>query len=152
MQVSAGIALFRIRVEIEMLIGHPGGPLWARRDKGSWSIPKGLVEAGEEPFEAAVREFTEETGFSLGAGPVIPLGTVTQRSGKRVTAWAVRGDADPMALSSNPVEMTWPRGSGRRISFPELDRVIWAGPEEARLKLNQAQADFVRRLHEKLAG
>jgi predicted NUDIX family NTP pyrophosphohydrolase len=138
--------LHRQREALQVLIGHPGGPLWARRDRGAWSIPKGLVEPGEEPFDAALREFEEETGFAIPAAPPIPLGTVVQASRKRVSAWAIEGDADPDLLSSDLIEMVWPRGSGRHIRFPEIDRVVWAGVDEATVKLNQAQGELVRRL------
>jgi predicted NUDIX family NTP pyrophosphohydrolase len=143
--------LYRVRGgELQVLIGHPGGPLWASRDAGSWSIPKGLLEPGEDVFAGAVREFIEETGFELPETPPIALDSVVQASGKRVTAWAVEGDADTALLTSNPVEMGWPRGSGRRITFPEIDRVIWAGIDEAVLRLNPAQIELVWRLAEKL--
>ena len=151
MRESAGILLFRrVPGGLEVLIAHPGGPLWARRDRGAWSIPKGLVERGEDPYAAARREFIEETGFALPDAEPMALGSVTLASGKKVTAWALEGDADPQHLESNPVEMTWPRGSDRWITFPEIDRVMWAGPREAVDRLNPAQGAFVRRLAARL--
>lgn len=146
---SAGILLYRfVDGGLEVLIGHPGGPLWRSRDDGAWSIPKGLIEVGEEPLEAALREFVEETGFAVPSGELISLGSITQRSGKRVTAWAVKGDARPEDLRSNLVVMKWPRRTGRSISFPELDRVIWASEVLARQKLNPAQGPLITRLVE----
>ena len=151
MQHSAGILLYRVgAVGLEVLIAHPGGPLWARRDVGAWSIPKGLLEAGEEPFAAAEREFCEETGFELPSSTPLTLGHVTLASGKRVTAWGMEGDADPALLGGNLVEMTWPRGSGRRIRFPEIDVVAWVTPDVALEKLNPAQGEFVQRLTRRL--
>lgn len=148
---SAGILLYRLRAEgVEVLIAHPGGPLWARRDLGAWSIPKGLLEVGEEAFAAAVREFREETGFELPDSSPLELGDVTLASGKQVTAWAMEGDVDPALLAGNLVEMTWPRGSGRHISFPEIDVVAWVTPDVAVEKLNPAQGEFVRRLTRRL--
>jgi predicted NUDIX family NTP pyrophosphohydrolase len=135
---------------LQVLIGHPGGPLWAHRDSGAWSIPKGLLESGEDAFTAARREFVEETGFRVPRTAPMSLGTVVQASGKRVTVWALEGEADPALLVSSPVEMAWPRGSGHRVTFPEIDRVVWAGVDEALVKLNPAQTEFVRRLGEQL--
>jgi predicted NUDIX family NTP pyrophosphohydrolase len=148
---SAGLLLYR-RTEagLELLIAHPGGPLWARRHQGAWSLPKGLPDPGEALEDAALREFTEETGYSVPNGERIPLGSVMQKSGKVVHAWALEGDADPEALSSNLFEMEWPPRSGRTGSFPEIDRVAWVGPADARHLLNPAQAEFVSRLEHAL--
>ena len=147
MAESAGLILYRMTDDgIEVLIGHPGGPFWAKKDAGAWSIPKGLIEPGEAALATAIREFTEETGFEVPAGEPISLGSVTQKSGKRIQAWALRGDADPAKLDSNPVVMKWPPRTGSSISFPELDRVIWATPDIAAEKLNRAQVPLVTRL------
>jgi len=145
--VSAGILCFR-RVDhgVEVLVAHPGGPFWARRDEGAWTIPKGELQQGEAPLAGAVREFHEETGVDVAGRNAVPLGTVTQRSGKIVHAFAVECDLDPAAIESNPVQLEWPRGSGKTIEFPEIDRVAWVSPETALLKLNPAQADFIPRL------
>jgi predicted NUDIX family NTP pyrophosphohydrolase len=143
---SAGLLLFRERPGgVEVLLVHPGGPFFARRDAGAWSIAKGEVEAGEDLLSAARRELHEETGFTA-AGAAIPLGTVRQKGGKIVHAWAVRGDADPEALRSNTFELEWPRGSGRRRAFPEVDRAAWFTLAEARQRMNPAQAPLLDRL------
>ena len=144
--VSAGILLYRRSVnEIEVLIAHPGGPFWAKRDAGAWSIPKGLVDAGEQPLAAACREFEEETGLHP-AGPFLELGEVRQKAGKVIHAWACEGDADPASLKSNEARVELPSGSGRWIMFPEVDRYLWCDPQTAREKLNPAQAEFIDRL------
>jgi predicted NUDIX family NTP pyrophosphohydrolase len=150
--VSAGLLLFRRgSAGLEVLLAHPGGPFWASRDTGAWTIPKGLAEAGEDLLSAARREFAEETGLRPD-GPFLPLGDIRQKGGKVVHAWACEGDADPAALTSNLVSVEWPAGSGRRIEFPEVDRCAWFAPAEAREKLNPAQAAFVERLEVVLAG
>lgn len=149
MAVSAGLLLYRRRSgRLELLIAHPGGPLWAGREDGAWSIPKGIVESGETPFEVARREFSEETGHEPPADTTayLPLGEVRTPSGKRIVAWAVEGDLDPAAATSNTFEMPWPPGSGRRATFPEIDRVAWVTPTEARRLLHAAQTAFVDRL------
>lgn len=146
-KTSAGLLLFRRTGSgIELLVAHPGGPIWARRDAGAWSIPKGAVERDEEPLAAARREFHEETGHPPPPGPAIELGEVRMRSGKLVMAWAFEGDLDPRALASMAVEVEWPPRSGRLITVPEIDRVAWLSPQEARRALNPAQATFVDRL------
>jgi predicted NUDIX family NTP pyrophosphohydrolase len=119
---SAGLLLFR-RSErrLEVFLAHPGGPFWAGRDAGVWTIPKGLINAGEEALAAACREFEEETGV-LPSGPFRPLGSVTQKAGKIVHAWACEGDADPERVTSNTTRAEWPHGSGRWLTFPEVDR------------------------------
>lgn len=143
-KVSAGILLFReMRDELEVLIGHPGGPFWARKQEGAWSIPKGLVEPNESPVDAARREFAEETGFPVPPGRLVDLGSVTLRSGKRVTAWALRGTLDAAAAVSNTVRLEWPRGSKRMIEFPEIDEFRWCRKPEATLLLNPAQRPFI---------
>jgi len=144
--LSAGILLFRRTAgDLEVFLAHPGGPFWAKRDAGAWSIPKGLVEEGEDPLAAACREFVEETGIQP-AGPFRSLGTVTQKSRKVVYAWACEGDADPEKVRSNEVRLEWPRGSGRLITFPEIDRCAWYDLKTADRKINSAQRAFLDRL------
>ncbi len=144
--VSAGLLLFRrVQGRLEIFLAHPGGPFWVRRDEGAWTIPKGGVEAGEDPLDAARREFQEETGITP-TGEFIPLGSIRQRAGKIVHGWAWEGDADASAITSNTTQTEWPRGSGRRITYPEIDRCAWFSPEEARKRMNAAQSEFVGRL------
>jgi predicted NUDIX family NTP pyrophosphohydrolase len=133
-----------------VLLVHPGGPLWARRDAGAWSIPKGEHGDDEHPQTCARREFEEETGTALGPAELADLGTVQLRSRKLVAAWAAEGDLDPAALRSNTFELEWPPRSGRVQVFPEVDRAGWFGLEAAREKLNPAQAPFLDRLRELL--
>ena len=148
---SAGILLYRTTPNgVEVLLVHPGGPFYAGKDLGVWSIPKGEVEPGEELLSVAHRELAEETGFSA-EGPALELGQVRQRSGKLVHAWAVRGDADPAALRSNTFPLEWPPRSGTMREFPEVDRAAWLSLDEARRKINPAQALFLDRLAAKLA-
>ncbi|MFL5514522.1 MAG: NUDIX domain-containing protein [Gemmatimonadales bacterium] len=144
--VSAGILLFRRRQgDIEVLLAHPGGPFWRGRDAGAWTIPKGLVAPGEALLDAARRELREETGLAPD-GPFLSLGSVRQKAGKTVHAWACEGDADPATVTSNTTTIEWPRGSGRRITYPEVDRCGWFALEEARDKLNPAQSELLGRL------
>ncbi|HEY8438618.1 MAG TPA: NUDIX domain-containing protein [Candidatus Limnocylindrales bacterium] len=158
---SAGLLLFRRRAAddgdpVEVLLAHPGGPFFARRDEGHWSIPKGEPDAAEaDLLEVARREFAEEVGSEPPAGgpngePPISLGTIVQKGGKIVHAWAVEGDLDAAAAQSNTFEMEWPPRSGRRQTFPEIDRVGWFGPDEARRRLKPTQVPFVDRLVEAL--
>lgn len=150
---SAGILLFRRdEGELRVLLVHPGGPYWAKRDEGAWTIPKGECEEGEEPLSCALRELGEELGAVPDLDPeaLIALGSVRQKSGKVVEAWAAEEDFDPAALSSNSFELEWPPRSGELRSFPEVDRAEWFGPEAARRKLLAAQAEFVDRLLELL--
>ncbi len=150
--VSAGLLLFRrTNGRLEIFLAHPGGPFWVRRDEGAWTIPKGGVEPGENPLDAALREFEEETGIKP-YGEFIPLGSIRQRAGKIVHGWAWEGDADAAAITSNTTETEWPRGSGRRITYPEVDRCAWFTPEEARKRMNAAQAEFIERLQRHLGG
>jgi predicted NUDIX family NTP pyrophosphohydrolase len=143
---SAGILLYRRHAgAIEVLLVHPGGPFWRKKDLGAWSIPKGEYAHGEEPLTVARREFEEETGASL-SGDFLPLGEITQRGGKIVTAFALEADLDPKALRSNVFEIEWPPRSGRRQAFPEVDRAEWFCPEEAHQKILPAQRTFVTRL------
>ncbi|HUA43890.1 MAG TPA: NUDIX domain-containing protein [Solirubrobacteraceae bacterium] len=149
---SAGIVLHRRRGDaLEVLLVHPGGPFWARRDLGAWSIPKGEYADGEEPLAAALREFQEELGSAPPAGEAADLGEIRQKSGKLVRAWAIAGDLDPATMSSNTFEMEWPPRSGRKIEVPEVDRAEWFGLNEARSKINAAQVALLDRLAE-LAG
>jgi predicted NUDIX family NTP pyrophosphohydrolase len=152
-KLSAGLLLFRRADDgVEVLIAHPGGPIWARRDTGSWSLPKGATMDHEDDLlDSARREFHEETGHQAPDGEVMDLGEVRMRSGKVVRAYAVEGDLDPATLRSMQVEVEWPPRSGRVIRVPEIDRVLWAGPAEARRRLNPAQAAFVDRLLQALA-
>jgi predicted NUDIX family NTP pyrophosphohydrolase len=144
---SAGILLYRRRGGgVEVLLVHPGGPLWARRDAGAWSIPKGEYGDGEDPVAVALREFQEETGQRPPEGALVPLGEVRQRGGKVVTAFAVAGDLDPAAITSNTFTLEWPPRSGVRREFPEVDRAGWFDPATAREKLPAAQAELVDRL------
>ena len=144
---SAGIVLYRSGAAgVEVLLVHPGGPFWAKKDAGAWSIPKGEYEDGEDPLACALREFEEETGTRLASDEVVELGSVRQKSGKQVTAWAVAGDLDPDNVRSNTFVMEWPPRSGRQAEFPEIDRAEWFGLDEARAKLVPAQAELVDRL------
>jgi len=148
---SAGILLYRLADGgPEVLLVHPGGPFWARRDQGAWSIPKGECEPGEDPRAAAVREFAEELGTALPSEELVELGAVRQRGGKVVTAFAAEGDLEPAAIRSNTFEMEWPPRSGRMREFPEVDRADWFAPDDARKKINPAQADLIERLLERL--
>ena len=159
---SAGILLFRRPTAPgappEVLLAHPGGPFFAKRDEGHWSIPKGEPDDGEpDLLSVARREFAEETGHDAPAGPPegrepIALGTIVQKGGKLVHAWAIEGDLDPTAAISNEFEMEWPPRSGRRRTFPEIDRVAWFGPEEARRRIKPTQIPFLDRLVEALDG
>jgi predicted NUDIX family NTP pyrophosphohydrolase len=149
---SAGLLLFRRAAGgVEVFLAHPGGPFWKHRDAGAWSIPKGEVGEGEDPLACARREFEEETGIRPG-GPFLPLGDVRQKAGKRVRAWAWEGDADPALVASNEVRTEWPRGSGRWLTFPEVDRCAWFDAAAAREKINPAQAELIDRLLAALAG
>ncbi len=145
---SAGILLHRVRQgRTEVLLVHPGGPLWARRDLGSWSIPKGELDADEDPLAAARREFAEELGTPLAAdAPTLALGEVRQRSGKRVLAWAVAGDVDVDQVHSNTARVEWPPRSGRMLEVPEIDRAAWFELDEARRRINPAQVELLDRL------
>lgn len=127
---------------IEVLLIHPGGPFWERKDYGAWSIPKGEYSSDENPLDAAIREFHEETGCRTN-GPFVPLGQVTQASGKIVSAWAVNGDWDPVLLQSNRFSMEWPKGSGRMQEFPEADRAAWFDLAEARRRINPGQVGLL---------
>jgi predicted NUDIX family NTP pyrophosphohydrolase len=135
-----------------VLLVHPGGPFWARRDAGAWSIPKGEFEEGDDPRACAVREFEEETGTALPPGELVELGSVRQKGGKTVSAWAAEGDLDADAVRSNTFTMEWPPRSGRTAEFPEIDRAAWFDLETAREKLVPAQAELLDRLQSVARG
>ncbi|NKE65060.1 NUDIX domain-containing protein [Ramlibacter sp. RBP-2] len=146
MKRSAGLLMFRRPGgALEVLLAHPGGPFWRHRDAGAWTIPKGEFADPERAVDAARREFTEETGFAV-TPPLLPLGHVVQKSGKRVSAWAFEGECDPARLRCNEFELEWPPGSGRTQRHPEIDRVAWFGTAEARRRLVPAQCVFLDRL------
>ncbi len=143
---SAGLLLYRRPSgRLEVFLAHPGGPFWHNRDAGAWTIPKGVAEPGEDTLAAACREFEEETGVRP-VGPFLPLGSIRQKAGKVVHAWAWEGDADPERATSNTMQTEWPRGSGRLYTFPEVDRCAWFDLQSAREKINPAQAEFIDRL------
>lgn len=148
---SAGLLLFRTRHDtLQVLLGHPGGPFFANKDDGHWTVLKGELEPDEEPIEVARREFAEETGHAAPSGPLIALGEVRQRSGKLVQAWAAQGDLDPAEAVSNTFELEWPPRSGKVREFPEIDRVAWFDVDAARAKIIGSQAPFLDRLLEAL--
>lgn len=152
-RVSAGILLYRWRGDVlEVLLGHPGGPYFARKDDGYWSIPKGEVEAGEELMSVALREFEEETGSPVpgSVDDLVPLGEITQKGGKRVVAWAVEGDLDPATAESNLFRVEWPPRSGRFTDYPEIDEVAWLSPADARRRIKETQIPLLERLEEHL--
>lgn len=151
-KLSAGLLMYRRRPGgVEVFLVHPGGPFWAKKDAGAWSIPKGEYAAADDPLEAARREFQEETGM-LPAGEFVELGVVKQAGGKTVTAWAFEGDCDPASIRSNTFEMEWPPRSGRRQKFPEVDRAAWFDLEAAAEKILKGQAGFLRGLAELVGG
>jgi len=143
---SAGLLLHRSRAGgREFFLVHPGGPFWAKKDEGSWSIPKGELEAGEDPLETAKRELEEETGI-VAQGPCVPLGSVKQKNGKLVHVWAIEQDADAASIRSNTFALEWPPRSGRTREFPEVDRAAWFDLATARRKINAAQRELLERL------
>jgi predicted NUDIX family NTP pyrophosphohydrolase len=155
-RTSAGILLYRYRGDgrLEVLLAHPGGPFFAKRDLGDWTIPKGEPDGAHEPLDAvARREFAEETGTEIDASaPTIELGSIVQKGGKVVHAWGVEGDLDPALAHSNEFEVVWPPRSGLRQRFPEIDRVEWFGLDEARRRIKSTQAPLIDRLEAALAG
>jgi predicted NUDIX family NTP pyrophosphohydrolase len=150
-KTSAGLLLYRISAgQLEVFVAHMGGPFWAKKDDGGWSIIKGEYDAQEDPYAAALREFEEETGSKPPAGIVLELGEIRQSSGKRITAWAIESDFDPARVQSNTFTIEWPRGSGRQQEFPEIDRAGWFDAVTARRKLVQGQLPFVEILEQRL--
>jgi predicted NUDIX family NTP pyrophosphohydrolase len=152
---SAGVLLFRNRAELEVLLIHPGGPFWSKKDLGAWSIPKGEPDPEEEKRQCALRELGEELGPaapSLSVTDLIELGSIRQKGGKLVHAWAAEADFDPAQLDSNSFECEWPPRSGQRREFPEVDRAEWLEPEDARGRINPAQEVFLDRLLEALGS
>lgn len=150
---SAGVLLFRNRAAPEVLLVHPGGPFWAKKDLGAWTLPKGEPGEGEDLQRCALRELAEELGPAapgLAPADLIELGSIRQKGGKRVHAWAAEGEFDPAALSSNGFELEWPPRSGTRREFPEVDRAEWFDPVEARRRILTAQAELIDRLLEAL--
>jgi predicted NUDIX family NTP pyrophosphohydrolase len=151
-QISAGLLLFRRREgKLELFLAHPGGPFWKNRDEGAWTIPKGLVDEGEDLLTAACREFQEETGIAPHE-PFHSLGSVKQKAGKIIHVWAWEGDANPACVVSNSMRVELPRGSGRWITVPEIDRCDWFEPEAAGKKMNPAQVELVNRLQQLLGS
>ncbi len=148
MTTSAGLLLFRERDDgaLEVLLGHMGGPFWARKDEGAWSIPKGELDPGEAPLAGALREFAEELGHAPPDGPVVELGEIRQKAGKRVIAFAVEGDFDPAQILPGTFELQWPPRSGRTQTFPEVDRVAWFDLATAAAKIVRGQAALLERL------
>jgi predicted NUDIX family NTP pyrophosphohydrolase len=146
---SAGILLFRRSTHLELFLVHPGGPVWARKDDGVWSLPKGEYSEDEDALHAARREFQEETGISID-GDFLPLGELRQPSGKLITAWALEKDVDPTLVKSNLFPMEWPPKSGKTQEFPEVDRAAWFPVSQARTKLLKGQIAFINRLAQKL--
>jgi predicted NUDIX family NTP pyrophosphohydrolase len=148
---SAGLLMYRRTASgLEVFLVHPGGPYWAKKGGGAWGIPKGEYHKGEEPLDAAKREFTEETGFTA-TGTFVELGAIQQKSGKIVTAWAVEGDCDPADLVSNTCSLQWPPKSGRFIEIPEVDEGRWFAIPEARATIRKEQEPLLERLHSALA-
>ena len=150
-KLSAGILLFRrYPAGLEVMLAHPGGPFWAKKDLGSWSIPKGLADQGEDLLEAAKREFLEETGIEV-AGEFIALGAHKQSGGKTIVAWAREGDFDPALLKSNTFTLEWPPRSGKIVEFPEVDRAAWYSIDEAFVKINKGQKPIIAALETSMA-
>jgi predicted NUDIX family NTP pyrophosphohydrolase len=147
---SAGLLMYRKRNgELEVFLVHPGGPFWAKKNEGAWTIPKGEYDPGEEPLAAAQREFHEETGFTA-SGDFVALGSVRQKSGKIVIAWGFEGDCDPVQLVSNTCAIEWPPRSGKQIEIPEIDRGRWFGLAEGRKHIREEQSQFLDVLYERV--
>jgi predicted NUDIX family NTP pyrophosphohydrolase len=151
-RTSAGLLLWRRSAGLEVLIGHMGGPFWARKDDAAWSIPKGEHGPDEDPFAVALREFEEETGSPVPAADFVPLGEVRQSGGKVLTAWAAEGDLDADATTSNTFELEWPPRSGLVQEFPEIDRTAWVPVDVARTKLVKGQVPLLDRLIDALGA
>lgn len=151
-QISAGILMYHFKEgRLMVLLVHPGGPLWAKKDIGAWSIPKGLIDGDEDALETAKREFEEETGFKVSGG-FIPLSQQRTRGGKIIKVWAVKGDIDTSKIRSNTFEMEWPPHSGRRREFPEVDRAGWFEIDEAKEKIIPSQLGFLEELEKIISG
>ena len=151
MKTSAGILLYRFnKKELEVFLVHPGGPFWKNKDEGAWSVPKGEYTEEEDPLKAAIREFKEETGFSI-AGNFIPLNTVKLKSGKYVRAWALEKDVDATAFKSNTFLLEWPPKSGKKIEVPEVDKAEWFDLQEAKKKINAGQVPLLEELSGKVS-
>jgi predicted NUDIX family NTP pyrophosphohydrolase len=148
-KISAGILLFRRRPDLELMLVHPGGPFWAKKDEGAWSIPKGLADEGEDLLAAAKREFLEETGAAV-EGECLDLGAHKQPGGKLLAAWAHEGDFEPASLKSNTFAMEWPPHSGKTAEFPEVDKAAWYSLDEALRKVNKGQAPILTALVKRL--
>ena len=146
-KTSAGLLLYRRCTELEVFLVHPGGPFWTRKDAGAWSIPKGECEDGEDPLQAAKREFTEETGFTI-SGEFRSLDPLKQPSGKIIYAWAIEADCDPVRIRSNLFSLEWPPKSGKMQQYPEVDRAAWFNSSEARNKILAGQVGFIEQLEE----
>jgi predicted NUDIX family NTP pyrophosphohydrolase len=149
-KASAGLLMYRMAPELEVLLVHLGGPFWAKKDAGAWFVPKGEIESREDVWSAAQREFREETGIEPHE-PFLALGSVKNKSGKTVTAWAFQGNADPAQIRSNTFRMEWPPRSGKHADFPEVDRAAFFAIRDARIKINAAEGEFLRRLEKVLA-
>jgi len=151
-KTSAGILLYRYKEgALQVLLVHPGGPFWAAKDLGAWSVPKGLIDPGEDALKAALREFREETGF-IARDHFIQLTPIRMKSGKVVKVWAVEGDCEPSAIKSNAFSMEWPPGSGKQQEFPEVDLAAWFDVDQARKKINQGQVGLLDELQILLSG
>lgn len=151
-EISAGLLMYRRRGGIlEVFLVHPGGPFYADKDIGVWSIPKGLIDEGEDPLAAAQREFAEETGFTA-SGDFIPLKSVKLKSGKVIRAWAFEGDCDPLSIKSNTFTMEWPPRSGRQREFPEVDHAAWFTFEEAQKSIHPGQSALIEELRQREQG
>ena len=149
---SAGILMYRRREgELQVFLGHPGGPFWSRKDAGAWSIPKGEIDEGEDPLAAAKREFAEETGLRPD-GELVALAPIRQKGGKVVLAWAIEGDCDARAIKSNIFSMEWPPKSGKMAEFPEIDRAEWFSLDEARRRINPGQLPLIEELQKNVRG
>ena len=151
-KISAGLVMYRVSEgELEVLLVHPGGPFWSKKDLGAWVIPKGEINPGEDQLAAAKREFEEETGFKP-EGNFLPLGSVKHKAGKTVLAWAFKGDCDPGAIMSNTFRLEWPPKSGKSREFPEVDRATFFSVEQAREKILAAEFGLIERLKEILGN
>jgi predicted NUDIX family NTP pyrophosphohydrolase len=151
-RTSAGLLMYRRKDgALEVLLVHPGGPFWAKKDLGAWTIPKGELEEGEDALTTAQREFEEETGIEP-RGPFHPLGNIKQKGGKVVHAWAFEGDGAAETMRSNTIKVEWPRGSGRSKEFPEVDRAEWFRVDDARTRINSAQVPFLDHLVQMIKG